>query len=543
MSSVRLSTTAVSVPGNLSMSTVLATRIPANRSTELPGTPLPASSELIPSSFSFTSTSSNTSTTPTTPAFITPTGTAVPTTSFNPNATLTSVPTLPAANFTQVTRTGDLVKETCYHLPQDPLHGQSRRAMLHNADLRERNKSIPFPYVESVDFAVDGVDPLFVTLRDAAQGTHYLDVSNRSYVSLVDSLGNAVLLDGQGIHFSTNSCRYDVSLKGGLVERMHDLKFNQTLYLHDQCGHAVTQSIRKYPLLKVGGTECNDIAVDESLGKWVFDCTFPGSDSGTLRCQRAVRTGIFKFLFVDPFGGACPDLSTVITTLEATSQDFLNAESLRAELYNQGLTDAQRREVDLTVMYYEQLWEILKQALSKSRARPPATLSAAERYIATYDELRNFEEDVCEDLHAADLPLKMSLRAGVTLVDAVARLNWAPTEPKAYNVTVQDPDSVACCAGGSRSSYDGHNGTCAYPDTALIAGTGCVCGVTASGAALAFEYTECDNFVSRCETDADCDENGHGGFACLVGSCCGGGVCVDPYACAQDGIMLVKPGP
>lgn len=433
--------------------------------------------------------------------------------------------------------------------------------MLHNADLREHNKTIPFPYVESVDFAVDGVDPLFVTLRDAAQGTHYLDVSNRSYVSLVDSLGNAVLLNGQGIHFSTNSCRYDVSLKvdslykqlaalsgeacskGGLVERMHDLKFNQTLYLHDQCGHAVKQSIRKYPLLKVGGTECNDIAVDESLGKWAFDCTFPGSDSGTLRCQRAVRTGIFKFLFVDPFGGACPDLSTVITTLEATSQDFLNAESLRAELYNQGLTDAQRREVDLTVMYYEQLWEILKQALSKSRARPPATLSAVEQYIATYDELRNFEEDVCEDLHAADLPLKMSLRAGVSLVDAVARLNWAPTEPKAYNVTVQDPDSVACCAGGSRSSYEGHNGTCAYPDTALIAGTGCVCGVTASGAALAFEYTECDNFVSRCETDADCDENGHGGFACLVGSCCGGGVCVDPYACAQDGIMLVKPGP
>ncbi|KAJ6441069.1 nuclear condensin complex subunit Smc4 [Purpureocillium lavendulum] len=496
---------------------MLATTNPANESsgrsqtTLTPTSNVPVSSSKAVSSTTFANLASSSVSTPT---FITPTGSHIASSSFNPNVTATSVPTLPAANFTQVTRTGDLAKETCYHLPEDPMHGQSRRAMLHNTDLREHNATIPFPYVESVDFAVDGVDPLFLTLRDAAQGTHYLDVSNRSYISLVDFLGNAVLLDGQGIHFSTNSCRYDVSIlvnglyeqladlsgeacsKGGLFERMDDMNFNQTLYLHDQCGHAVKRSIRKYPLLKVGDTECNDIDVDESLGKWVFDCTFPGSGSGTLRCQRAVRSDIFKFLFVDPFGGACPDLSTVITTLEATSQDFLNAESLRSELYNQGLTDVQRREVDLTVMYYEQLWEILKQALSKKRALPPAKLSAVEQYIETYDSLRNFEEDVCEDLHAGDLPLKMSLRAGVTVADAIATLNWAPREPKPYNVTVQDPDSVACCANGSKSSYGG-NGTCTYPDDAFILNTGCVCGETASGEALAFEYTECDNFMLR----------------------------------------------
>ncbi|KND86801.1 hypothetical protein TOPH_08535 [Tolypocladium ophioglossoides CBS 100239] len=494
-----------------------------------------------------------------TPIFITPTGSYITTSTLIPNATTTMHPTLPAANFTQVTRTAVIVQETCYHLPQDPVHGRTHRALLHNADLREHNATIPFPYIEAVDFAVDGVDPLFLTLRDAAQGTHYIDVSNRSHISIVDSLGNAMLLDAQGIHFTTNSCRYDVSItvdsmykqlaklsgevcsKGGLVERMDDTEFTQTLYLKDQCNNPVTKSVRKQPLLKIGDSECNDVDVDESLGKWVFDCKFPGPDSGTMKCQTAVKNDIVKFLFVHPFGGSCPDLSTIITTLETTSQDFLSAGSLRAELYNQGLNDAQKLEADLAVMYYEQLWEILKQALSKNRTRPPGVASAIEEYINTYKSYRSFEDDICEDLHAGDSPLKMSLRAGGTRIDAIATLNWAPQVPKPYNITIQDPSQIACCPNGSTSNH-GQGDTCAYPDSALIANTACVCGKTVSGRSVAFEYTECDNFVSRCETDSDCAKNRHGGFLCLTGSCCGGGVCIDPYACAQNGTTLVGSG-
>ncbi|PNY25858.1 Uncharacterized protein TCAP_04212 [Tolypocladium capitatum] len=487
------------------------------------------------------------------------TGSYTTTSTLIPNATTTTThSTLPAANFTHVTRTGTVIKETCYHLSQDPAHGRSRRALLHNADLREHNATIPFPYIESVDFAVDGVDPLFLTLRDAARGTHHIDVSSRSQISIVDSLGNAMLLDAQGIHFSTNSCRYDVSItvesmykqlaklsgevcsRGGLVERVHDVEFTQTLYLKDQCNNPITKSIRKYPLLKIGDSECNDVDVDESLGKWAFDCTFPGPDSGTTKCQTAVRDDIVKFLFVHPFGGSCLDLSTIITTLETTSQDFLGAASLRAELYNQGLDDAQREEAELVVVYYEQLWEILKQALSKNRTRP-GVASAVKEYIDTYNSYRSLEDDVCEDLHAADLPLKMSLRAGVTRIDAIAALNRAPQSPKPYNITIQDPSQIACCPNGSTSNY-GQGDTCVYPDSALIADTGCVCGKTASDTSVAFAYTECDNFVSQCETDGDCATNGHGGFLCLTGSCCGGGVCINPYECAQNGTTLIKSG-
>lgn len=510
---------------------------------------------------SVTTNATTTATTTLTSApFITPSGFNTSTISPIVNATQTGPPPLPAANFTQVTRTGAIVKPTCYQMPE-PAAGSTRRALLHNTKLREVNATIPFPYIESVDFQVDGVDPLYLTLRDAAEGTHYIDVSNRSYIAIVDSLYNAMIIDGKGIHFSTKKCQYDVSitidsmyeqlaaLSGQICsvgdrkrKRMSDTDFKQTLYLRDQCNNPVKQTVRQYPNLKIGDTDCNDIEVDENTGRWLFDCTFPGSDSGTLKCEWAVRNDIEEFLFTDPFGGACPDLSTVITTLEANGQDFINPESLRTELYNQGLDDAQKAEANLIVIYYEQLWEILKQAFSKLRTQPPGKASAIQEYIDVYNKYRNFEDDICEDLHAGDMPLKMSLRAGVTTIDAIARLNWAPENPKPFNVTIQDPAKLACCSPGSDSQKNETAGTCAYPASAHLGDTGCVCGKMASGASVAFEITECENFVSECKVDDDCSKAGHPTYVCLTGSCCGGGVCVDPYECAQNGSVLVRPG-
>ncbi|KAM0265602.1 hypothetical protein ACHAQJ_000034 [Trichoderma viride] len=496
----------------------------------------------------------------TTAPFITPSGFNSSTISHIVNATQTGPPALPAANFTQVTRTGAIVKPTCYQMPE-PQGGATRRALLHNTNLREQNATIPFPYIESVDFQTDGVEPLYLTLRDAAEGSHFIDISNRSYIAIVDSLYNAMIIDAKGIHFSTKACKYDVSITidsmyeqlaalSGQVcstgdqrrKRMNDVDFKQTLYLRDQCNNPIKQTVRQYPELKVGDTDCNDIEVDEDTGRWLFDCTFPGSDSGTMRCEWAVRNDIEEFLFTDPFGGACPDLSTVITTLEANGQDFINPESLRTELYNQGLDDAQKAEANLIVIYYEQLWEIMKQAFSKLRTQPPGKASAIQEYIDVYNQYRNFEDDICEDLHAGDMPLKMSLRAGVTTIDALARLNWAPENPKPFNVTVQDPAKLACCSPGSDANKDEVAGTCAYPFSAHLGDTGCVCGKTASGTSVAFEITECENFVSDCQVDGDCSKAGHPTFVCLTGSCCGGGVCVDPYECAQNGSLLVRPG-
>lgn len=439
--------------------------------------------------------------------------------------------------------------------------------MLRIDELREHNYTIPFPYIESVDFDEEGVDPLFLTLRDAARGTHYIDVSSRTQLSIVDSLGNAMTLDGRGVHFSTNSCRYDVSMtidglyaqlatlsgevcsKGRLLlqgPRMNNTAFRQAVNLRDQCGDPVGRSVREHPLLRVGDTECGDAGAsdaDADRGRWLFDCAFPGSDSAAMRCRRAVASDVVKFLFVAPFGGSCPDLSTVVTTLEASSQDFLTPASVRAELYDKGLNETQRGEADLAVMYYEQLWEILKQAFSKTRTRPPGVASAIQQFVDTYSSFRNFEDDLCADLHAPDPPLNMSLRAGASYLPAVAALSAPPPRPPAaLNLTIQDPSKVACCPRGSVSNYGqtgGDNATCAYPDSAILGSSGCVCGRTAAGASVAFEYSECENFVARCATDADCASEGHPGFLCLTGSCCGGGVCIDPYECSRNGTGLL----
>lgn len=398
-------------------------------------------------------------------------------------------------------------------------------------------------------------------MRDAAQGTHYMDVSNRSQLSVVDSLGNAMLLDARGIHFSTQNCRYDVSIlvdglydqlarlsgepcaKGGLQKRLGDVDFEQTLYLHDQCGKPVRRTIRRWPLLRIGDSDCNNIQVDEATGRWLFSCTFPGSDSGMSRCQTAVRQHIGKFLFTDPFAGSCPDLSTVVTTLETSSQDFLNQQSLRTELYRlPGLDEAAKVEAEMAIMYYEQLWEILKQALSKHRSQPPGAPGALQQYVATYDRQRDLAEDACQEVHAQDLPLLLSFRAGASTMPSLASLAAAPRSTRPLNLTIQDPAQQACCRGGSLAAR-GPGGTCAYPDEALIGDSGCVCGRTASGASIAFAYTECANMVARCASDADCAQAGHANHLCLTGSCCGGGVCVDALECSQNGTMLVGPPP
>ncbi|PHH80799.1 hypothetical protein CDD80_6889 [Ophiocordyceps camponoti-rufipedis] len=457
---------------------------------------------------------------------------------------------VPAANFTDVNRSGAISEPNCYHLPM-PTDG--RRALPHNDEVRAHNATIPFPFIEAVDFAPDGVQPLFVTLRDAAKGTHYLDVSDKGHVAIVDSLGNAMILDARGVHFSTNSCRFDVSFTiGGLYDQLANLSgqvcakgapnllkeadddiddddadapFGQVLFLRDQCGRPIGRHLREYPLLRLGASECRDVDVDDALGRWRFDFA--------------------NFLFVAPFAGSCPDLSTVVSTLEATSQDFLNPASLREELYSRGLDDQQRADADLAVIYYEQLWEILKQALSRARAQPPAVDAAVKVYLDAYASAnRRFDADLCRDLHAPDPPLELTLRAGAAPLPVVARFGSAPppdAPPPPRNLTVLDSTSRACCPRGSDSSFGGA-GPCSYPSEAILGDSGCVCGHTADGASIAFEYTGCDNFVARCSSDADCASSGHSRHVCLTGSCCGGGVCVDPYECSRNDTGLV-PGP
>ncbi|KAH7263649.1 hypothetical protein BKA59DRAFT_466521 [Fusarium tricinctum] len=464
------------------------------------------------------------------------------------NVTTTGIPEFPAANFTHVTRTAALSEETCHSLASDPDGGPTRRALLYNARLREDNVSIPIPYIESVEFEGDGVYPLYITVRDEAGGMYFVDISRRGQLSVVDPAGYLVTLDAKGIHFSGSNCTYDISITiddmyeqiadlagvqcAAIKRRADDLDFRQVLYLHDQCGSVVDKSLRQYPQLLVGDTVCADVAVDGDTGQWDFECTFPGSQSGSLKCQWAIKSSIIDFITTDPFGGSCPDLSTVVTTLEESGKDIVDPSELHKDLTNQGLsTDRAKQEADEAIIAYTQLWQALGAFFSKSTESSTGSL---EEYIDVYNAHRSFENDICQSLHEGEIPLNLTLIAGATRIPAITTLNWAPESTRPYNITVQDSSRIACCPNGSVA--EGEGSECAYPREAIIPGTGCVCGKSAGGVGIAFEWTECGNYAGSCEADGDCSD----GYLCLTGSCCGGGVCVDAYACSENGTDLVQ---
>ncbi|KAJ4213985.1 hypothetical protein NW759_010511 [Fusarium solani] len=485
-----------------------------------------------------------------------PTPTAAPSGSFNEtvsrwaNATTTGVSEFPAVHYTHVTRTAALSQETCHTLGPDPEGDATRRALLYNSRLREENVSIPIPYIESVEFESEGLNPLYLTVRDEQGGTYFVDISRRGQLSVFDPSGNSMSLDAVGIHFSGPNCTYHITIEikdmyeqiadlAGVQcaaikrkRRMEDMDFKQVLYLEDQCGNPVDKSLKQYPQLLVGGTVCADIDVDEEIGRWEFDCAFPGAESGFLRCQQAIKEDVLDVITVDPFGGSCPDLSTVVTTLDATAQDILDPDVLRKDLGNEGLTGKQVQEADAAVAAYTKLWTALRAFFSKQLTF--SSYGALETYVNVYNTYRSFETDICQSLHVDEIPFDLSLIAGATRIPSITSLSWAPTRTRPYNITIQDPSRMACCPGGRVAETK--DDTCAYPREAIIEGTGCICGKTSKGLGVAFEWTECGNFIASCEADGDCDE----GFMCLTGSCCGGGVCVDAFACSQNGTELVK---
>lgn len=466
-------------------------------------------------------------------------------------------------------RSANLEEDTCYQLPQgqeDDSISTRHRALLRNSRLREDNVTVPVPYIESIDFESDGAQPLFMTVRDSDDEIYYLDISNRSRLAIVDSAGNSMFLDDNGVYFSTNSCRFDVNVTiNDLFAQVADLsdidcpfgegprptsaikarwaediQFNQTVYLRDQCGNPVTPSIREYPEVRIGGTRCQDVANSETSGRWEFDCTFPGTLSGMLQCQRSVKENIVDFLTRDPFGGECPDLPNMITVLANTSNDIISFDSLRTELYNQAGKDEGAFLINGVVSQYESLWQALQEFFATQNNETGD--SSWEVYFSVYNNHRSLVNDICEELHADEIPLSLSLRAGASYFPAIATLNWAPATSRLYNVTIQDPSAVACCPGDGSvtDTEEGEDGeeTCSYPPDAFIQDTSCICGRTVDDSALAFEATECENYDGTCDADEDCD----GEFVCLTGTCCGGGVCVDPYACSQNGTALVKFG-
>ncbi|KAJ2982007.1 hypothetical protein NQ176_g1673 [Zarea fungicola] len=163
-----------------------------------------------------------------------------------------------------------------------------------------------------------------------------------------------------------------------------------------------------------------------------------------------------------------------------------------------------------------------------------------KQYLSTYNKYRSFLKDACTSLNGSASSATLSLRAGSSTLLSLATFNNTPTVDVPIPARIQDPAKIACCPNGSTSLTSLQTGVCSYPPSALVPGTSCICGKTASGTSVAFKYRQCNNFISECDVDSDCNTLGGTGFLCLVGSCCGRGVCFDPFECSRAEVLLVQ---
>ncbi len=477
----------------------------------------------------------------------------------------TATPTaFPASNFTGVLRGPAPSSQACHYRPE-AMDGAPLVAVLQNEDIRHRNLSLAYPYVGSVGFDSDGITPLYVSVRDAAKGSHLIDVSDPSAVTIFDSRNNSMRLDVTGIHFVTGHCNLTVSYlidnmytqlaqqslemcsRGPMALLATEQTFTQTLLLRDQCNEPVGPAVRQYPDLRLDDEQCVPVGPPGSgNGTWVFNCPWQSAGSSVQRCMSAVQRDAVDFLLYDPFNGGCADVSSVVTLLDAHAQDLLNTTALQQELYNQvgnGTTAGDKfYKVDDTVMYYMQLWESLKSTLSKTRGLNPGRGSNLKQYLDTYNSYRNFGADACASLNGSfNTPAVLSLSAGSSTFPMLAVFNDFPVATSPLTARIQNPAKLACCPNGGVAVTSPDNGTCAYRPAALVPGTNCVCGKTASQQSVAFGYRQCDNFVSQCDADSDCADAGYAGYLCLIGSCCGKGMCFDPFECSRPNVLLL-PG-
>lgn len=491
----------------------------------------------------------------------------VPSTPVSNTTTPAATPTpFAAANFTSVLRGPAPSSQACHYRPQAQ-DGAAHVATLQNEDVRRQNLTLAFPYVGSVNFDSDGITPLSLSVRDAAKGSHLFDVSDPSAVTIFDTRNNSLRLDLTGIHFVTGHCNLTVSY---LIDNMYaqlaqqslemcakgprrllagEQTFSQTLVLRDQCGSPVGRRVRRYPDLRIDDEQCTPVpAGDDANGTWTFDCPWQSAGSTAQRCMAAVERHAVDFLLYDPFNGGCADASSVVTLLEASAQDMLSLAAIQQELNNQvhngtgGGGDGRFYRTDDTVMYYLQLWETLKSTLSKTRGLNPGRGSNLKQYLDTYNRYRGFAADACGSSAGAGAAV-LSLTAGSSTIPVLADLRDMPgASAPPLRARIQDPAKMACCPNGGVAATDPVTGKCAYPPAALVPGSSdCVCGQTAGLASVAFRYRQCDNFVSACQADADCAAAGYAGHLCLIGSCCGQGVCFDPFECSRANVLLL-PG-
>lgn len=471
--------------------------------------------------------------------------TRIATQSSAPTLTIPGMTLMPvtARNLTRAYQAVATTLPSCYHLPtasDDLNHG----VMLHNEELRGRNASLPSAYVEAFYSDADGVQPLLLALRKNST-RHFLDISKPNQIGLVDSIGNSLHLDQDGIHFATNTCEFAYSVTAeGLYQQLRQLSgiacaagiqfktkqpqtISQVLFMQDQCGRSVDSSIRPYSQLQLGGLPCNVVDVDGDAGKWTFSCVVSNATSAVAKCETGVRTAL-DYILDDPFGGACPSLPDVVTTLSTYGDDLLNGTVMNEAFLS---VSSSSSRINQTVAAYQQLWSGLRAVFSSTATLP----SVLQQYITVYNKYRDFSKDICTDLHPVlNTNITMSLKAGASYEPALLTFTTLPSALQPLNVTITDPSNIACCSAGYESSMGGaNNKTCAYAAEAFNAFPGCVCGKTTEESALAYKVRQCQDYDVTCLSSVDCQRPGGDDRVCVKGSCCGRGICIDPFECSE----------
>jgi hypothetical protein len=381
-----------------------------------------------------------------------------------------------------------------------------------------------------------------------------LVVANTSRIVLVDeSSDDWLVIDGNGVRFSTAACDYDFDLTIlGLLEQLARLTgascsgqnrhrrstthrrltlraergstFPVRALLKDQCGGLLRSS---FPVdVVLAGQAC--ARSDARAGVFSYTCSWPGDTLDRVACTSGVGDALD---FIDGGGldESCVDLGAMVRVLaEGLVPDVLTKPALLAAIDDD---EPGRQDAEKAAESFISLFTAATTFLSVDAA--PGARSRLQQYI-DYATPSRLARAICTSSSSsptAALALPLSLVMG----DHSKDLTTLAAFPDRIDVShvVQDgaqraccPNSGACTIGTGKSTRDKW-----YDANFHVPESGCICGKTSEGQGVAFGSKLCSDYKADCASSNDCPNNG----VYVVGSCCGVSICVDPYECSSDG--------
>jgi hypothetical protein len=354
----------------------------------------------------------------------------------------------------------------------------------------------------------------YVSLVGPDGATYILDFSKPGIMGIVDENGNTVYIDSEGIHLSSPDCSIAVDIaidnfaqqlnsqnppsnssstrrRRSLEKRFKDTIFAVAVNLQDQCEVPVTDLT---PSLNVGPTPCSLLSSGSGLFTW--NCHFPGDNSDEMRCENAIN-----FWLVNGAAGGIAGSSTNWGTVGKSAGTLLG-----------GL--ARTGAIGKAIVAAGALASIPAVAGVLGVAATAITVLAwVEVGLAVWNTFGDFAQSVCMLKYSNQFPLPLQLSAGSTNAQ-LAALNTAPANTITTQLSINDPNDQTCSACNNP-------GTCGSYSS-CVSNPGCYCGINAEGKNFCFTDNLCSAMVG-CSSSASCGA----GQACLVQSCCGGGVCIN----------------